>query len=247
MGKTVPHIAIVLHVMDDPELERQVALWTEACRRQLLEHVVPSWGGWAPAPGVFFYGAGMEIPAEAAGVIGIMHDAMNPEAGGYHAAIGNRVFGAVDLSRSAMPSRTLSHEVCEMFRNAYLDEWLPGPVEGRHYAAELCDPCQRQDYTIEVDILGEKAEVTVGDFLLPAWFGLSNNPAAPIGMFQRTWCSSVYEAFEIAPGGYQIALEGDSILYLPARGDAVARASIERPLSRTKAISNRITIPRGAP
>jgi hypothetical protein len=235
---TVPHIAVVLHVEDDPELEKQVVLWTEACRKQLLEHVAPAWADWADAPGVFYYGVSQHIPSDAAAVVGIYGDGFNPDAAGYHAAIGRQVIGVVDLGRSSKPSRTLSHEITEIYGNAYLDRWLPGPVAGRAYAAELCDPCQRQDYQIDVNVMGEHASVTVGDFVMPMWFGLSPGRT----YHGLTWCNAVRTPFEIAPGGYQIALEGDNILYLPARNEGVARASIERPLSRTRLISTGVKV-----
>jgi hypothetical protein len=239
-GATVPHIAVVLHVLDDPELTKQVAFWTEACRIQMEKHIAVAWAGFAPPPGVFFYGTAAAIPEDQAAVVGVFADAFNPEAAGYHSAVGELVVGAVDLSRSMNPSRTLSHECCEIFRNAYLDAWLPGPVPGRLYAAELCDPVQRNSYKIKADIMGETMEVEVGDFVTPAWF----DPKAD-GI--RSWCGTVGKAFEIAPGGYQVALEGDEILYLPARGEAIGRNAIERPLSRTKLISNRVQVKRKGP
>jgi hypothetical protein len=241
MGATVPHIAVVLHVEGDAELERQVVHWVEACRLQLLEHVAPAWDAWAPPPGVFYYGISQHIPLNQAAVVGIYNDAFNPEAGGYHAAIGKNVIGAVDLSRSAKPSRTLSHEVCEIFRNAFLDEWTPGPEPGRDYAIETSDPCQRHDYEIAVEVLGEHRKVTVGDFVMPRWFDLpSSSP-------RYTWCMTVGDRFEVAPGGYQIARQGDEILYLPARNDAVALSSISRPMSRTKLISSGVIVQRKEP
>ena len=236
-GATVPHIAVVLHVLDDPLLTARVAFWTEACRIQMEKHVAVAWQGFAPPPGVFFYGTAAAIPEDQAAVIGVFADAFNPEAAGYHSAVGELVIGAVDLSRSSNPSRTLSHECCEIFRNAYLDAWLPSPVPGRLYAAELCDPVQRNGYTIEADIMGEKMAVAVGDFITPAWFDPQSDGI-------RSWCGSVGKAFEIAPGGYQVALEGDNILYLPARGEAIGRATIDRPLSRTKLISDRVQVRR---
>jgi hypothetical protein len=239
MGITVPHIAVVLHVEGDPELEKQVVFWTEACRRQLLEHVAPSWGAWAAPPGVFFYGVSQHIPSDQAAVIGIYSDGFNPDAAGYHAAIGKQVIGVVDLSRSAKPSRTLSHEISEIYRNAYLDQWLPSPREERQYAAELCDPVQRVDYEIEAEVLGQRRSVTVGDFLRPAWFGQPN----PEGSNEMSWCQAIDLPWKIAPGGYQIALEGDSIVYLPAQNEGVARSSLDRPLSRTRLISRGIVIP----
>lgn len=238
---SVPHIAVVLHVLDDPDLTRQVAFWTEACRIQMEKHVAVAWGGFAPAPGVFFYGTAAAIPADQAAIVGVFADAFNPEAAGYHSAVGDLAIGAVDLSRSTNPSRTLSHECCEIFRNAYLDAWLPGPVPGRLYAAELCDPVQRSSYVIKADIMGEVEDVTVADFVTPAWF----DPQVLNGL--RSWCGAVNKAFEIAPGGYQVALEGDEILYLPARGEAIGRATIDRPLSRTKLISDRVQVKRKGP
>jgi hypothetical protein len=242
LNNTVPHIAVVLHVHDDPALEHQVQLWVEACRIQLLHHVAPAWAPWADPPGVFYYGKAMDLPADQAAVVGIFADAEMPDAAGYHSALGSTVIGAVDLSRSSRPSRTLSHEICEIYGNAYLDRWLPGPAAGRLYAAELCDPVQRVDYTINVELLGERASITVGDFLMPGWFE-RQEPGMPLR--SRSWCSAVAQPFEIAPGGYQIALDQatDSILYLPARNDAIARNAIERPLSRTRSISNRIVVP----
>lgn len=240
MSNTVPHIAVVLHVQGDPALERQVALWTEACRIQLREHVAPAWGDWAEPPGVFYYGTAAALPADQAAVVGIFRDAGNADAAGYHLAVGDLVLGAVDLSRSQIPSRTLSHEVCEIYRNAYLDEWLPGPAIGREYAVELCDPVQRIDYTIRASLLGESADVVVGDFVGPGWFDL------PGLKHQTSWTGAARAPFHIAPGGYQIALEGDRILYLPARDDAIALSSITRPLSRTKLISDGVRVKRRA-
>jgi hypothetical protein len=239
-GATVPHIAVVLHVLDDPELTKQVAFWTEACRIQMEKHVAPSWGDFAAPPGVFFYGTAAAIPNDQAAIVGIFSDAFNPEAAGYHAAVGDLVIGAVDLSRSSNPARTLSHECCEIFRNAWLDAWVPGPTAGRDYAAELCDPVQRTSYFITADIMGETIDVEVGDFLLPAWFDPKKDEP-------RTWCRAVGKAFQIAPGGYQVAREGDNVVYLPARGEAIGRATIDRPLSRTKLISDGVRVKRKGP
>jgi hypothetical protein len=239
-GASVPHIAVVLHVLGDDDLTKQVALWTEACRIQIEQHVAVAWAGFAPPPGVFFYGTAAAIPNDQAAIVGVFADAFNPEAAGYHEAAGDLVLGAVDLSRSSDPSRTLSHECCEIFRNAYLDAWVPGPTPGRLYAAELCDPVQRNDYQIAVDIMGEKAEVTVADFVTPAWFDPKETGLC-------SWTGAVSKAFEIAPGGYQVAREGDEILYLPARGEAIGRAAISRPLSRTKLISDGVRVTRKGP
>ena len=232
--KCPPHISVVLHVKDDPALERDVVAWVEACRVQLAAHVAPAWG-WDDAPGVFYYGTAEGMPPAEAAVIGIFRDARNPEAAGYHAAIGQRVIGAVDLSRSDSPSRTLSHEIVEIYRNAFLDQWLPGPIPDRAYAAELCDPVQTISYTVRVNVLGEDRIVEVADFLLPSWFGITRGE-------HYDHCRCIGDRFTIAPGGYQIAREGDSILWLPAKNDAVRANAVHRPLSRTSLISTGVTV-----
>jgi hypothetical protein len=237
---SVPHIAVVLHVLDDDELTRDVAFWTEACRVQMERDVAPAWKDFAPPPGIFFYGTAAALPNDQAAIVGIYADAGQADAAGYHTASGDLVLGAVDLSRSSNPMRTLSHEINELYRNPWLDAWVPGPTPGREYAAELGDPVQRNSYRITASILGQERAVDVADFVLPAWF----DPERP---GPRTFCLAVENAFEIAHGGYQIAREGDNILYLPARGEAIGRATIERPYSRTKRISNGVTVKRKGP
>lgn len=232
------HIAVVLHV-DDDDLRRDVAFWIEACNIQLREHVAPAWGHiLGPPPAVFFYDTGEGLPADAAAAVGIFRDAGNPEAAGYHANVGKLIIGAVDLSRSSSPQRTLSHESAEITGNPWLNAWVPGPgPAGRLYAQELCDPVQRNGYFIKATILGETREVFVGDFVTPEYFGLSGPNRG-----KYSYLGLPPKPFEVVAGGYQIALEGDNILYLPARGEAIGLSTITRPLSRTRQISNRVVV-----
>jgi hypothetical protein len=228
--ETVPHVAVVLHVQGDDDLTRRAAYWTEACNVQIREHLAPAWGIEKP-PGVFFYGTAAGIPEDASAVVGIFANGDVADAAGYHTLSGDLVFGVVDLSRSSSPSRTLSHEVAELTLNPWLDFWLQGPQIGREYAGESSDPVQRISYHVKASILGQSRDVEVGDFVTPAWFGLKALGTA------LNWCDTIRKPFEVAPGGYQIAREGDSILYLPARGEGVSAASVSRKGSRTKRIT----------
>lgn len=230
---TPPHIAVVLHAHGDPQLTRDVAFWVEACRQQLLQHAAPAWAEWAPPPGVFFYGTAEGMPPDDVATIGIFRSAGDDSANGYHAAIGKRVLGAVDLGRSSIPSRTLSHEVLEMYRNPYLAEWAASPRTNQLYAVELCDPVQQLSYEIEVELMGERRRVQVADFLTPAWF----NGNRPTGDHLHQ-----VPPFGIASGGYQIAREDDRILWLPAEGEPMRASAALRPLSRTSMISRGITV-----
>jgi hypothetical protein len=236
--RTVPHIAVVYHG-NNRATETDVIFATEACRKQLLEHAGPAWHDWAPPPGIHYYGRADGIPTDEAAVVSVVHDARLQEAAGFHAAIGRRVFGVVDLSRTDSLSRTLSHECLEIYGNAFLDEWWPLPHRpGRHYAAELCDPVQRVGYGITVQMSREYRTITVGDFVLPAW-------SDPSLSGPKTFRDSVRGSFEVAPGGYQIAREDDTILYVHAPGGAVAASSVTRPLSRTSLITQGVVVPRG--
>lgn len=235
----IPHIAVQLHVAGDNELAKEVAFWIEATNIQLREHFTPAWGDYiGKPPAVFLYDTAEGIPADAAAVVGIFRDAGNDEAAGYHAAMGRLAIGAVDLSRSTSPSRTLSHEGAEIGGNAWLDEWVESPTKGRLFAREVCDPVQRNGYMIKATIFGETREVFVGDFVTPEWFGLKGPNKGRLSHLNVP-----LKPFEVAPGGYQVALENDTILYLPARGEAIGHNTISRPLSRTVQITKRVTIP----
>jgi hypothetical protein len=208
----ITHIAVYNHstVAKDDE----VAWWVAAVAKQLREHVAPLWG---VTPGMAFYGHAERIPADQAAILGIVDDDGNADSAGYHSQLGSRVFGLVDMSQSKHPSVTLSHEALEMFGNPRLDRKVDGP-KGRTYYVELGDPVQRDEYGIEVELLGQTRIIPVSDFVLPKWFGL---PILKPHDGRTTYLDThELEPFEIAQGGYQIAEAPDGEVLFLSRGEA---------------------------
>lgn len=188
------HISIVLS--GKLAGNREVAFAVEAVRTQLQQQVAPAWG--MPSPGVFFYDENQFTPASEGAVIAIVDDDGDDTAAGLHSYFADVPFGVVDLHQSAIFSRTLSHECLELWANAFLDRWVQGPND-LEYAVELCDPCQRQDYTIPVELFGEIQNVVVSDFVTPRWFGMAET------LQKCSYNGSITEPFKLAFGGYAIA------------------------------------------
>lgn len=213
---SVAHIVVVNHSRS--AANDDVAFWTEAARLQ-LEDVARVWG--LPPPGIFFAGSQTETPATECGVIGIVDDDGNADSAGYHSVVGRLNFGLVDMSQALIPSRTLSHEAIELIVNPKLDWWVPDPT-GRLIAVEACDPVQRSDYEMLVDVMGFLKTVVVSNWVTPAWFGLQKGS-------RMDWLTRLLSPFQLELGGYAIAQENGKIVHL---GDSAA-AERKPPLSRT--------------
>jgi len=215
------HIAVVNH---SRRSDIDIAFEVEAVARQLREHVAPLWDG--EPPGMAFYGTAEHVPADKAAVLGYVNDDGNADSAGYHTAAGSFIYGLIDVNQSRVPSVTLSHEGAEMYGNPRLDRKVRGK-NGRFYYVELNDPVQEQTYEIEVTVFGQTRQVRVADFVLPAWFGLPNPPAAGT---RTTYLGQPLAPFEIARGGYQIAEspEGEIIFLASTLGASLRRSKHSR-------------------
>lgn len=231
------HLAVVNRSSAD---DTEVAWWVEAARLQLREHVAPIWAALAGPLSVFFYPGDAGIP-HAAAVIWILDDAGKPGLAGWHTAIGNQAVGAVDLSRSgSVPSEVLSHEAIEMCCNLWLDAWDPDIERPAvQLAREACDPVQRQSYLVTPEILGRRRDVSVSNFVGPAWFGLAANGALD-------WLGLLKQPNQLAPGGYQITREGLETSIRTAPGGAAFGGWQLTPWSRTNQILRGLSLPRDA-
>jgi len=149
----------------------QAALWVEAYREQ-IRRVADAWG-LAP-PGVALHEKRhTEEPDPDIAAIYIVDTAGDPDALGYHTAAGRSRFGYVDMTLSRVvdiPSVVFGHELYEMFVDADCDRWVGPYTDGTHVAIEVCDPVQRDYYTVSADFMGAKGRVEIADFVLPAWF-----------------------------------------------------------------------------
>lgn len=218
------HLQIVL--TGRAATNREVAFWAEAVKIQLREHAAPAWG-LAP-PGVSVCTADAFIPSAEGMILVVADDDGDDEAAGWHNPLG----GIVDLHQSGSPSRTLSHEALEMLGNWAINRWSSPDRRGRRHALEICDAVQRTSYTIRVTLFGETRDVEVSDFVLPEWFVLGSP-----GPF--SYMGAVGAPFEIAPGGYSIALDGEDVVYLAHPDGADFPARKVSPKSRTSRILRR--------
>lgn len=223
-GHVIPlHIAVLNH--SNKISDEDVAFHVEAVRLQMLEHIAPAWD--QKPPGLMYYGHADYLRTDQAAILAYVNDDGNADSAGYHTEIGGLVYGLVDVHQSRIPSVTLSHEAGEMYANARLNRMVPGPKNRRYYV-ELMDPVQRQTYKITVTLFGETRQVDVADFVYPSWFGLQN----PDGSTKRSHTDQELDPFEVAPGGYQIALEDDGEVVFLSTGDFAMRQSKHSRTSR---------------
>lgn len=197
-GHYIPkHIAVQDHSSKMNDMD--VAFQVEACRIQLKEHIAPAWD--AEPPGMSWLGKSAKLKADEAALLSFVDSDGNADSAGYHAQLGTLVYGLIDVNQSGNTGVTLSHETAEMYGNARLDRVVQGPNDWRYYV-ELADPTQDQTYPIKVTLFGKSRDVLVSDFVYPAWFGLKNQ----VGGLRTTHLEQPLKEFQVAPGGYQIAL-----------------------------------------
>lgn len=146
------------------------------------------------------------------GALGYHEDAVHVSkagASGIHSTRGrtssetplSKVFVKTSKEDGIDPAEVASHELLEMLVDPYVVKEsevrrVLNKAEHRYYIVEVGDPVQGCGYDIGAP---EKRHcgVTVADFALPAWFALPQVDAT-----QRSFRSSVKDAFELAPQGY---------------------------------------------
>lgn len=189
--------------------DRQVRLMTKACDIQLREHFAPSWGI-RPVP-VRFMGtmkSGLGVDEAIVSVLDKpSRDARKRDLLGTRYVQDRRAFGSVFV-KQALESRdpkdfdsyvptistTLSHEILELLANPSITEWVDGPMlRGCYsYRKEVCDPVSFTKYEVKV----RAHSVSVSNFVLPAWFGISTEEPKfdHLGLLTKP--------FTLSPGGY---------------------------------------------
>jgi hypothetical protein len=115
------------------------------------------------------------------------------EAGVHLSESGDKVFALV-LFRGDRWTVSLSHEVLELLVDPFGTRFLPGPSvrdesETVEYLAEVCDPCQADDYAYPVN-----GDQLVSDFLTPAYY---HGDAGPY-----SFARNLKEPRQVLPGGY---------------------------------------------
>jgi hypothetical protein len=216
----IVHLALIRH----GKLigNREVSFIGEAMRWQMID-VARAWG--ADPPGVFVYDA----PQPGVPHIDFVDTDGDPDALASHFEVAGLPCGDVDVAQSGLDvSTAAAHEGPELWGNPHLDKWVKGP-NGLWYAQELCDWVQAQSYPISVEILGERRDVEVSNWLRPAAFGLPN----PDGSTAFDFMETLSAPFDIAPGGYAVAVDDNGdVRYLAGAGGAKMSARTVRPTSR---------------
>lgn len=162
--------------------DKRAAKITAAVNRQVQRDVLPVWGG-------AFADVWVEFdmrPEQADWQIFIVDDSTVPGALGWHSIDADgEPYG--EVSAAGEPSVTLSHEVLEIIADPGVNRVAVNWFDRLTYAMEICDPVQRNTYQID--------DVTVSDFVTPAWFGFVSGKAA---------FSSDVEPWQVDTGGFAV-------------------------------------------
>ena len=190
----------LLRERDLPDMERAV----EAVERQLRDHVAPAWERLPASVGL--YRSLDEVPFGAYVVVIDDGDPDKPGLLGYHDEEGLpvgkvllgpiRALGGDVITGRYAVSKTLSHEVVEMFANRGVDRWRDTP-EGLLTPEELCDPVQ-EDYVVVHTKKG--FSVPVSNFVYPAYYDEQDLGADT----QYDHNRSLSRPFSLSAGGYWI-------------------------------------------
>lgn len=219
------HIAVInrSRTLDDNE----AVLWVEAYRQE-IKRVADAWG--LSAPGIAYYPPTFALePDPNVAAIYVVDTAGDSNALGYHTAAGRARFGYVDMTLSRLydnPSVVMGHELYELFVDADCARWAGPFPDGTHVPIEVCDPVERDSYTVEADFLGKRGVVAVADFVLPAWFSLdSRGPWA--------YRSPVMGPLQDNLGGYHVVERDGAVITGRARvksfGRTFRRLAMGRP------------------
>lgn len=115
-----------------------------------------------------------------------------------------KVFVDTDRQHNRAWTKSASHELLEMLADPGMNSTVfrptnEGVTRGQLYAYEVCDPCDADEYEIEVD--GKRIQVS--NFVYPAWFEWFRS--------KGTRCAHVkyenMEPFQLRPGGFNYVLE----------------------------------------
>jgi len=177
-----------------------VALWTDACDRQLQE-LCAAWS--IPYQPVIFYSSadGLPVASGAVRLLTIQDRIDVPGAAGYH----QNLFGLI-LSRVQANGEdtavTMAHEIGEQTVNPFLDKWAPMPGSGLEVAMEVADPVQETGYEQHAKIGFLERQVYLSNYVLPSYFDRNGKPP-----YDRM--GLVTHPFEILPNGYVVVRDAD--------------------------------------
>lgn len=174
-------------------VDRELEFAAVACDIQMREHFAPAWG-FEPWPVVGY----ADAPAGAYPIAAVDDiDASNTL--GFHDDILGAIYGRVLVQDLAGTSITWSHEALEMRLDPTCDQWRD-MGDGTQTALEACDAVEGDAYSVSVELFGEKREVMVSNFVLPAFF-------LPGSQGPWDYMERLTAPLTMTPGGYMIMLK----------------------------------------
>jgi hypothetical protein len=204
-------IAVVNH--STKVTNQQAYDMTLAVNRQLRTDVAPAWG-LLPVP-VVYLAADPNVPGSA--VLGIFDNADQAGDLGWHTEVsGGVVYGRVFaapvlanggdvLSKPLSVASVLSHEAIETLLDMACDLWADNG-NGTSYAREGCDAVESDSYLTMLGTGTSALQVSVSDFLAPAWFDPNAAPGSEFD-FMRLLTAP----FEVRPTGYTITMANGTV------------------------------------
>lgn len=191
----------------------QVQLMCSAIQIQLNLHFLPAWN--MKSATVQFYSDATKVPGYA-WVVSMLDNSTQAGALGYHSLDNDKVDafifaepvlqngGAVMIYNPSNPtqylvSATLSHEICEMIGDRYINTFCVGPQisEGNLYCMEMCDAVEDGSYSVLVD----GYSIGVSNFLYPSYF---NQEAVLPTNAPLDYMNKLTHPFTMTSGGYMI-------------------------------------------
>lgn len=194
MSALVPHVALV---SDTPSVTlAQVSSVSAALQKQVTRDFGPNWDIDAT---VDAFDKLESIPADYWPVV-LRDDINAPNAAGYHTDDRGQPFALVQVD--ANWPLTASHETLEMLADPFGNRTVagspppqsPGPISGFErviYLAEVCDPCEADQFAYEVN------GVKVSDFITPHYY----DPGGTTGA-QYSFRGSLRAPHTVLEGGY---------------------------------------------
>jgi hypothetical protein len=196
MRGPVNHVAVVNRsAFSDDELAVIVETY-----RTWMKSACQAWA--LPVPGLAVYGRQHDQAIDEEAAIILTDSGNEPDAFGWHQALGLARFGYVDLGMCRQygepVSRVFGHELLELGIDPDCDAWAGPYPDGTHVAVEVSDPVQRYSIKVEGSYLGHKAPVELADYVLPSWF----DPGAAAGPYSQLNVAPA--PLRNAAGGYHL-------------------------------------------
>lgn len=191
-----------IYVVNESTVVTETAVrdWCKAVQKQIRDDVAPAWG--KKAKTVRFVTSPTRAPHNA-WIVVVLNDADQAGALGYHSTdsrgrVYARVFAKTAQDYGYSASVTFSHEVLETWGDPGVDKAVQNPNAVWAAPLELCDAVEGDSYQVD--------GVDVSNFLLPAWFGLTNGDDR-----NRSW----YDHLDTAPGPFKCAPRGYMVRQFP--------------------------------